>query len=212
MKEIKIGKQIWMAENLNVDKFINGEPIPQIKTNREWINVCNNKQPAWCYYDNNAAFGKMFGKLYNFYAICGPKSLIPNGWRIPNEKDWFILLNYLGKSIEKEAAIKLKSTKGWNANGDQRGNGNNSTGFTALPGGWRNHDQEDTIFSFQEKRILHSFQDIGSVAAWWFLNRTTNNGGQPGVFQIDDYNRESLFELEKNTAIQCGYSVRLIKA
>jgi hypothetical protein len=65
MKEVKIGDQIWAVENLNVDTFRNGDRIPQVKTDEEWIAAGNNKQPAWCYYENNAANGVNYGKLYN---------------------------------------------------------------------------------------------------------------------------------------------------
>jgi len=51
-KEVIIGTQVWMVENLNVDKFRNGDPIPEAKTNEEWEKAMENKQPAWCYYDN----------------------------------------------------------------------------------------------------------------------------------------------------------------
>ena len=56
-KEVTIGKQIWMVENLNIDKFRNGDLIPQAKTNEEWKKAGKNKQPAWCYYDNNQKNG-----------------------------------------------------------------------------------------------------------------------------------------------------------
>ena len=52
-KTVKIGNQTWMAENLNVSTFRNGDPIPQAKTNKEWELAGKNKQPAWCYYDND---------------------------------------------------------------------------------------------------------------------------------------------------------------
>ena len=53
MKEVEIGKQIWMAENLNVDKFRNGDSIPQAITDEEWVIAANNEKPAWCYYNND---------------------------------------------------------------------------------------------------------------------------------------------------------------
>ena len=46
---IKIGTQVWMTKNLNVDKFRNGDPIPESKTTNEWQSALINKQPAWCY-------------------------------------------------------------------------------------------------------------------------------------------------------------------
>ena len=53
MEEIKIGDQIWMVKNLDVDTFKNGEPILEAKTEEEWVNAGKKKRPAWCYYDND---------------------------------------------------------------------------------------------------------------------------------------------------------------
>jgi uncharacterized protein (TIGR02145 family) len=63
--EVTIGKQVWMSENLNVDKFRNGDPIPQAKTDEAWKAAGKNKQPAWCYYNNDPSKGTKYGKLYN---------------------------------------------------------------------------------------------------------------------------------------------------
>jgi uncharacterized protein (TIGR02145 family) len=64
-KTVVIGTQTWMAENLNVSTFRNGDPIPEAKSNEEWIAAGENKQPAWCYYNNDADNGRIYGKLYN---------------------------------------------------------------------------------------------------------------------------------------------------
>jgi uncharacterized protein (TIGR02145 family) len=55
---VTIGKQVWMTENLNVDKFRNGEPIPEAKTTGEWKAY----EAAWCYYDNNPINGEKYGR------------------------------------------------------------------------------------------------------------------------------------------------------
>jgi len=55
IKEVKIGDQIWMAENLNVDKFRNGDLIPEAKTEEEWVKAHDSNQPAWCYINNDSA-------------------------------------------------------------------------------------------------------------------------------------------------------------
>ena len=84
MDEIKIGSQIWMSRNLNVEKFLNGELIREVKTNEDWFKARQQKQPAWCYYKNDKAFGDRFGKLYNWYAVNDPRGLAPKGWHIPS--------------------------------------------------------------------------------------------------------------------------------
>jgi uncharacterized protein (TIGR02145 family) len=156
-KGVQIGKQIWMGENLNVDKFRNGDPIPEAKSVEEWIKAWKNDQPAWCYYDFNPANGKKYGKLYNFHAVTDPRDLAPEGWYIPWEREWNELTEFYGGP--EAAANKIKSTSGW----DNNGNNNKERGFAGLPGG-----------------ILDSngtFEEIGVYGYWWSQSSFGNDLG-----------------------------------
>jgi len=146
-KTIKIGEQVWMAENLNVSHFRNGDPIPEAKTTEEWIQAGIDNEPAWCYYNNDSENDNKYGKLYNWYAVNDPRGLALENWIIPDNKEWTKLIDYLGGS--KEAGTGMKSATGWNS----KGNGDNSSRFNALPGGGRVYNG---IFS-----------DIGNAAVWW---------------------------------------------
>jgi uncharacterized protein (TIGR02145 family) len=148
-KEVKIGNQVWMAENLNVDKFRNGDPIPEAKTAEEWQKAGKNREPAWSYNDNDPANGKRYGKLYNWFAVNDPRGLAPEGWKIPSHEDWTQLKDFLGEDGGK----KMKSTKFWADNDGESGNGNNLSGFSGLPGGSRYSNG--------------SFNDIGKFGGWW---------------------------------------------
>jgi uncharacterized protein (TIGR02145 family) len=143
-KTVKIGMQEWMAENLNVDQFLNGDLIPEAKSEIEWDNAAKNGLPVWCYYYNDSQYGIKYGKLYNWYAVTDPRGLAPKGWHIPLDDEWTVLTSYLGG--DDAAGDKLKSKFGWQENvqlADStkneliNGNGNNSSGFSALPGGIR---------------------------------------------------------------------------
>ena len=90
-----IGEQIWMTKNLNLEKFRNGDPIPQVKTQAQWKKAREEKKPAWCYYNNDPVNGVKFGKLYNWFAVTDPRGLAPKGWHIPNEEEWKQLVKYL---------------------------------------------------------------------------------------------------------------------
>ena len=129
-KDVKIGDQIWMAENLNVAKFRNGDLIPEAKTDKEWDNAGKNGQPAWCYYQNNTANGTKYGKLYNWYTVNDARGLAPTGWHIPTDKEWTVLSTFLGG--EDVAGKKMKSV-GWLYGIVST----NSSGFSGLPGGSR---------------------------------------------------------------------------
>jgi uncharacterized protein (TIGR02145 family) len=112
-KQVKIGSQIWMTQNLNVDRFRNGDLIPEAKTNEEWILASDQKRPAWCYYKNDPVLGAKYGKLYNWYAVNDPRGLAPAGWRVPLDNDWATLIQYLGGKFT--AGPKMKSVLGWNS-------------------------------------------------------------------------------------------------
>ena len=87
-KSVKIDNQEWMAENLNIDKFRNGDRIPEVKINEEWEKAGNEKKPAWCFYDNDPANGEKYGKLYNWHAVNDPRGLAPEGWHVPSDEEW----------------------------------------------------------------------------------------------------------------------------
>jgi uncharacterized protein (TIGR02145 family) len=152
-----IGNQIWMTENLNVDKFRNGDPILHAKTDAEWKKAGKNKQPAWCYYDNNPANGEKYGKLYNWYAVNDPRGLAPKGWHVPSEAEWATLTDFLGEWWDG-GLTKMKSTSGWAEND----NGSNESGFTALPAGLRDGSGE-----FREDFDWWSSSEGGRFGPWY---------------------------------------------
>src|SRR6266498_1594182 len=143
-KTVKIGNQVWMAENLNVRTYRNGDTIPQVQDPKSWSRL---NTGAWCYYENKTEAGSNYGKLYNWYAINDPRGLAPEGWHIPSDTEWIKLASSLGGKIGSSA--KIKSSKGWGTGG----NGTNETGFSALPGGARSINEE---FSF-----------VGKYGYWW---------------------------------------------
>jgi len=144
---VTIGKQVWMTKNLGVSTFRNGDSIPEAKTNEAWEAAGENKQPAWCYYDNDPKNGTKYGKLYNWYAVNDPRGLAPAGYHIPTDAEWTVLTDYLGGEVV--AGKKMKSTSGWVENG----NGTNSSGFSGLPGGYHNDNGK--------------FHSIGEHGVWW---------------------------------------------
>ena len=159
---VKIGNQVWMTENLNVDRFRNGDLIPEAKTNEEWIKAGNNQQPAWCYNENDPKNGIKYGKLYNWYAVNDPRGLALTGWHIPKDEDWTTLSLFLGG--DKISGNKMKSTIGWFNNG----NANNSSGFSGLHGGLRSSDGyfDDIFFGYWWSRT----EDNTSYAYYRGLN------------------------------------------
>jgi uncharacterized protein (TIGR02145 family) len=176
-----------MTKNLDVSNFRNGDPIPEAKTNEEWVKAGENEQPAWCYYDNNPANGAKYGKLYNWYAVNDSRGLAPTGYHIPSDAEWTTLENFLGG----DAGKKMKSTNGWN----DQGNGTNSSGFNGLPGGLRS-------FNGAKK----SFGSIGYFGFWW--SSTESGTGTAWMRDLDCINgnvtRRDYFK-------PIGFSVRCLR-
>jgi uncharacterized protein (TIGR02145 family) len=98
-KEERIGDQIWMAENLTVTKFRNGDPIPEARSIEEWVNAGENKEPAFCYVNNDPNTVNQYGVLYNWYAVVDRRGLAPEGWHIPNHTEAENLRNFLMSDI-----------------------------------------------------------------------------------------------------------------
>jgi uncharacterized protein (TIGR02145 family) len=138
-----IGSQVWTKKNLDVETYRNGDIIPQVQDGNAWGSLTTG---AWCYYDNNAANGTKYGKIYNWYAVNDPRGLAPVGYHIPTDTEWTQLSDYLGGVVN--ASSKMKSTSGW-----YTGNGTNSSGFSGLPGGSRYVDG--------------SFNNIEYIGSWW---------------------------------------------
>ncbi len=129
-KTVKIGKQWWMAENLKVIHYSNGQIIPNITDSITWTNILHG---ALCFYENDSlAYASDYGALYNWYAV-GSNNLCPLGWHVPSDAEWTTLETYLGGSDVAGGKMKESGTTHWALNSGAT----NSSGFTALPGGSR---------------------------------------------------------------------------
>jgi uncharacterized protein (TIGR02145 family) len=131
-----IGAQEWQIANLNVSQFSNGDLIPEAATPAEWVKAYFDAKPAWCHYPENPEYGSKYGKLYNWFAVHDSRGLAPQGWRLPTDKEWSALINNLGG--DKVAGNKMKSASEWGYND----NADNSSGFSALPAGYRSGNGE----------------------------------------------------------------------
>jgi uncharacterized protein (TIGR02145 family) len=150
VNSVTIGNQEWQAENLNVDRFRNGDPIPEVRTKEEWEAAGNRGEPAWCYYDNDPENGKIYGKLYNWYAVNDSRGLAPEGWHIPTDGEWMKLTDYLGGGEIAGSKMKSTGTRYWQSPNE---GATNESGFKGLPGGLRFSDG--------------AFRGLGSVGEWW---------------------------------------------
>jgi len=194
-KTVKIGTQVWMAENLKVTKFNDNSEIANVTDNTLWSGLTS---PAYCWYNNDEAYFKpLYGALYNFYAAAST-NLCPTGWHVPTDAEFGALELYLGvpqAEIEiwgwrgTDQGKQLKNTTGWNV--DE--NGTNTSGFAALPGGYRFYGA-GTFFQ-------HS-----ALGYWW---TSTPNSDISGRYRRLDGNNNAINR--GNVEKQAGKSIRCIK-
>ena len=186
-KAVKIGTQTWMAENLKTTKYNNGTPITNVTGNAAWAALATG---AYCDYSNTPSNSVTYGRLYNWYAVNTGK-LAPTGWHVATDAEWTTLTDYLGGS-ESEAGGKLKEagTSHWIPTNF---GGTNSSGFTALPGGYR-------------KYLDGTFGNLGIYGYWW--SSTARDATGAWGFQLNNGN---FFAYRIYGNLPYGFSVRCVR-
>jgi uncharacterized protein (TIGR02145 family) len=168
INSVKIGDQEWQMKNLDVDRFRNGDPIPHAITDEEWKAAGERGEPAWCYDDNDAENGKIYGKLYNWYAVNDVRGLAPEGWHIPTDGEWTTLTNHLGGEDIAGGKMKATGTVYWNSPNE---GATNESGFSVLPGSSRDSGGSFNIGSFA---VFWSATESGNYA--WHRNLFSSSG------------------------------------
>ncbi len=157
--------QSWMTKNLNVDRYRNGDIIPKITDPTTWAALTTG---AYCYYNNDSTtYAETYGKLYNWYAVNDPRGLAPEGWHVPTDFEWITMENCLGGASVAGGAIKETGTTRWLA---PNTGATNTSGFTALPGGYRVNN--GTFGGITNDVSFWIATESGSAAMYRFL--TTN--------------------------------------
>lgn len=180
---VVIGTQEWMAENLRTTKYCNGDPIPNVTVETQWVDLTIG---AWSHYDNDHQNENLYGKLYNWFAVDDEKNICPCGWHVPSNTEWTVLTDYLGG--ESVAGGKMKSTNGWKENG----NGTNESVFSGLPGGARDYDG--------------TFEYGGSYGGWW---SSTGPWADDALYLVLGYDDDGVYMADYDN--RGGFSVRCIR-
>jgi uncharacterized protein (TIGR02145 family) len=188
-KTIVIGNQEWMAENLRTTVYRNGNAIANVTDGNQWAGLTTG---AWCYYENNSdsanggQYDCPYGKLYNWYAVADARNVCPTGWHVPTDAEWTTLTTFLGGVSIAGGKMKSTGTQYWlSPNQDAT----NESGFSGLPGGFRDGFNGD-------------FYDVGDYGNWWsssesstasalYNNQVYSNGNAGG----DGYNKRGSFSV-----------------
>lgn len=208
-KTVKIGTQVWMAENLKTTKYNDGTAIPNLTDNSAWGSATSG---AWCDYNLTSSNSVTYGKLYNWYAVDnnaftkavsnGGKNICPAGWHVPSDSDWTTLTDYVGYketveyypgefevNVYGSQYLKEAGTTHWS---DTNSEVTNSTGFTALPGGYRKYDG-------------WGYENLGNEGYWWSTSLTSGYAIYRRMTQS-----ENLVEIGSGLK-EFGRSVRCVK-
>ncbi len=194
---VQIGNQCWMKENLKTTHYANGMAIPLVTDNTAWNNLSYTSK-AYCYYNNSASNAAMYGALYTWAAAMNGSALssanpsavqgaCPSGWHLPNDGEWTQLENFLGGS--SVAGGTLNATILWNS---PNTGATNSSGFTALPGGYCNFDG--------------SFYYLGFHGIWWTATEDSSSGAWNRVLGYVD-----AYVILGSGTKDYGFSVRCVK-
>jgi uncharacterized protein (TIGR02145 family) len=201
---IKIGDQVWMAENLKVTRYRNGDPIRNWTDKDIWAGLTTG---AYCNYNNDENNATTYGRLYNWYAIGiydEKRKIAPVGWHVPSDDEWQILINYLGGDAVAGTKMKEAGTAHWNS---PNAGTTNESGFSALPGGCRDYNG--------------NYLYLGLDAAFW-SSTTIGRGNAWGRSLFHDDSQKTHLTMGQLRAyaaeVQCcshdwnyGFAVRCIK-
>ena len=190
---VQIGSQCWFKENLRNDDYNDATPIPGNLDDATWTTTTSGAQTVYgegssAVYDGSsdeAANLATYGRLYNWYAVNTGK-LCPSGWHVPTDAEWTTLADTLGGSSVAGTKLKASSsnTPAWN--------GDNTSGFSALPGGFR-YD------------AYGYFNGQGYVGSWW----SSSPNGTGAWLRSLDSGYSNVFR--NTTGARRGFSVRCVR-
>jgi uncharacterized protein (TIGR02145 family) len=190
---IQVDNQVWMAENLRVGKFRDGNPISKVNDTSQWRTTT---APARCFFEDDTANHVLFGNLYNWYAVNSSSNICPRGWHVPTDAEWGTLLNFLdskssgGDSVNTAGSkMKIPGNVYWDS---PNSNASNSSGFSANGGGAR--------FPSGNYGVLRQF------GLWW--SSTERAADAAWVRQLGNASESAVRASYQKTF---GFSVRCVK-
>lgn len=183
---VHIGTQVWMKQNLKTSKYNNGTTIPNITDNAAWSGLSTGGR---AYYNNDSVTNAdTYGALYNWYAV-NTGNLCPFGWHVPTDSEWTALVNYLGGTTIAGGKLKEAGLTHWNS---PNTGATNSSGFTALPGGYR--------------LTSGTYNFIGKLGYWWTSSESTTSDAFRWKLNYD-----AISISKTSSTKQFGFSVRCLR-
>ncbi|MBT3935160.1 MAG: hypothetical protein HOF35_12945 [Bacteroidetes bacterium] len=176
-----IGEQEWMAENLKVTHYRNGDEIPTGFNGSDWSELSTG---AFAVYNDDPANADTYGNLYNWYAADDDRGICPDEWHIPTDEEWMELEMYLGMSYEDAQNVLWRGTDQgsqlagsadlWNSGELENDPQFGSSGFIALPGGHR-EEFDGNYYSIGNNGYFWSKTEYGNNNAWHRIVSNNNS-------------------------------------
>jgi len=195
-RTVKIGDQVWMAENLNVTRFNDGTDLYYATSEDASLELPSR---YYCYYNwDSSSFSEEYGALYSRNtANIAYLNICPAGWHVPGDHDWIVLENYLGGSNIAGGKMKEIGTAHWD---NPNSGATNESGFTSLPGGYLVGDDAPG------GGVNRVFSKMGSTGYWLssrILDERKIKHDQTSLDQMepltdDDYMNASSFRCVKD--------------
>ena len=188
----------WMAENLKVTSYNNGDPIPFVADFDTWV---DDSLGAYCYWGNDSSYVQDYGNLYSNIAVRDPRGLCPIGWHVPTDVDWIqlrdLIADYSTSTAGTSSQLREEGVEFWVAESVP---GNNYSGFSARAGGYRDISG------------IGDFQRFGDIAGFWCSTIFTGlNGNERGrFFLVGNLSGGPTLGSSENLD-GAGFSVRCIK-
>jgi uncharacterized protein (TIGR02145 family) len=183
---VKIGSQVWLTENLKTARLSDSISIALVENGATWSSQII---PAYCWYnDDVTSYKDRYGALYNWYAVNTGK-LCPTGWHVPTDADWTTLSTYLGGDALAGGKLKELGILNWDA---PNASATNSSGFTALPGGYRMN--------------TGIYGNVGTYGNWWSTTSVLANVANYRYLYYGNASITKSFISQKS-----GLSVRCLK-
>jgi uncharacterized protein (TIGR02145 family) len=195
---VLIGTQCWTESNLKVTKYNDGTLIPDLtaSTSNPWAPTSGARTGYDVSVVTLSDYVGTFGYLYNWYAVIDSRKLCPEAWHVPTDAEWTALTTQLGGVGTAGTVLKSDLTNpspgnlGWNTGSP----GTNTSGFSALPAGYRTH--------------VGQFRDIRDKAYFWSATEDPNNPNDALMRELDkSFSSVDVNEKDKRR----GYSVRCLK-
>jgi uncharacterized protein (TIGR02145 family) len=183
---ITIGTQIWMQGNLKVTHYRNGDAVPNVTNFSNWWNLTTG---AYCNYNNDVNNATTYGVLYNWHVVNDSRNIAPAGWHVPTDAEWTVMTTFLGGENVAGGKLKETGTSHWQS---PNTGATNESGFTALPGGYRDN--------------TGTFSAIGVDCFWWSSSENSPYGAWSRRIDNISPSVNRLYSNESN-----GYFVRCLK-